>query len=600
MVTTIDRSVEGRRIESESASDLAFRKIRDQANIRWRELTAGDNPWFRVGFGASGQAAGAQAIYDALMPFGQMGSGDITLSKVGPRGLMYLEPTLEVTAPGGNTVIHANVAPGMVGEIMAHYAGDRDATTLHPSAVARVGKRDSYTDHLPRWRDLPANSLQTKVLTRNFGAIDPHDILQYIASGGYSALHKALASMTPGEVLDEVKSSGLRGRGGAAFPTGLKWSFLAPSDAPVKYVLCNCEEGDPGAFNDKGILEADPHLLLEGLILNGYATRSTHGVVFIRQGHDLPIDATRDAIDQAYEIGLLGTNILDSDFSFEAEVSLTGDSYVAGEETAMMEAIEGKRSTPRFKPPFPAAAGLWQKPTNINNVKTLSYVPSIVRDGAEEFKKTGTESSSGTALVCLSGKIARPGLYEVAMGTTIRQVLEDIGGGPAEGSERIKVLQTGGPLGGVMGEEAFDTEIDFDAMAEVGCILGSGGIIVGDEKTDIVDLIRNLVAFNQFESCGKCFPCRLGNTHMLDVLDRMCKNESRSGDLELMEKVGTNMKIGSLCGHGQLGYNPISSAMAYFGEEFRQRLNGELLPSGSLGDGIMMMPSRTRPVGQGG
>ena len=600
MVTTIDRSVVGQQVKSESEVDLAFVRVRNRANTRWRELTAGDTPWFKVGFGASGQAAGAQSVYDALVPFGQMGNGNVTLSKVGPRGPMYLEPTLEVTVPGGGTVIHGNVDAKMVGEIVAHYADDRDSTPLHPSAFARIGNKDGYNDGLPRWRDLPVNLPQTKVLTRNFGVIDPHDILQYIANGGYSALHKALASMKPDEVLDEVKASGLRGRGGAAFPTGLKWSFLAPSDAPVKYVLCNCEEGDPGAFNDKGILESDPHLLLEGLILNGYATRSTHGVVFIRQGHDLPIDATRDAIDQAYELGLLGTNILDSDFSFEAEVSLTGDSYVAGEETAMMEAIEGKRSTPRFKPPFPAAAGLWQKPTNINNVKTLSYVPSIVRDGAEEFKKTGTDSSSGTALVCLTGKIARPGLYEVAMGVTIREVLDDIGGGPAEGSERIKVLQTGGPLGGVMGEDAFDTEIDFDAMAKVGCILGSGGIIVGDEKTDIVDLIRNLVAFNQFESCGKCFPCRLGNTHMLDVLDRMCKNESRPGDLELMEKVGTNMKIGSLCGHGQLGYNPISSAVAYFGDEFRQRLNGELQPSGSLGDGIMLMPSRTRPVGQGG
>ena len=247
--------------------------------------------------------------------------------------------------------------------------------------------------------------------------------------------------------------------------------------------------------------------------------------MFIRQGHEIPIEATRRAIDQAYENGLLGQNILGSDFSFEMEVSLTGDSYVAGEETAMMEAIEGKRSTPRYKPPFPAQAGLYQKPTNINNVKTLAYVPGIVQFGGDEFKNTGTGSSSGTALVCLTGHIKRPGMYEVEMGVTIRQVLDDIGGGVADGSERIKVLQTGGPLGGVMGEEAFDTEIDFDAMAKSGAILGSGGIIIGDETTDVVDLIRNLVAFNQFESCGKCFPCRLGNTHMLDVLDRMCKTK---------------------------------------------------------------------------
>ena len=569
--------------------------LRERARQRWQGLVDGDKPWVRVGFGASGQAAGAQAVFDALKAYGPEGSDDINLSMVGAHGLMYLEPIVDVVVPGANRVIHANVIPEMVPQIVAHYVDGRDSNPLHGSAFAYAGHSDDYSSHLPNWDKLPANANQKKVLTANFGNIDPLDIFQYIAHDGYSALNKAVLSMSPEEVLEEVKTSGLRGRGGAAFPTGLKWSFLAPSKAPVKYVLCNCEEGDPGAFNDKGILESDPHRLIEGLIINGYATNSTHGVVFIRQGHDIPIEATRRAIDDAYENGLLGENILGSDFSFDMEVSLTGDSYVAGEETAMMEAIEGKRSTPRYKPPFPAQAGLFQKPTNINNVKTISYVPGIVALGGQEFKNVGTESSSGTALVCLTGHIKRPGMYEVEMGVTIRQVLDDIGGGVADGSERIKVLQTGGPLGGVMGEEAFDTEIDFDAMAESGAILGSGGIIVGDESTDVVDLIRNLVAFNQFESCGKCFPCRLGNTHMLDVLDRMCKNEAKPGDMRLLETVGNNMKIGSLCGHGQLGYNPISSAINYFGEEFEKRFNGELEKSGPFGDGSMILPSRTRP-----
>ncbi len=569
--------------------------LRARARQHWQGLVDGDKPWVRVGYGASGQAAGADAVYEALKPFGPDGTDQINLSLVGAHGLMYLEPVVDVIVPRANRVFHANVAPDMIPGIVAHYVDGRDSHPMHESAYAYSGHRDRYVGDLPIWDDHPANSNQTKLLTENFGNIDPHDILQYVAHEGYSALNKAVLSMTSEQVLEEVKTSGLRGRGGAAFPTGLKWSFLAPSQAPVKYVLCNCEEGDPGAFNDKGILESDPHRLIEGLIINGYATNSTHGVVFIRQGHDIPIDATRHAIDQAYEHGLLGENILGSEFSFEMEVSLTGDSYVAGEETAMMEAIEGKRSTPRYKPPFPAQAGLFQKPTNINNVKTIAYVPSIVATSGDEFKKIGTESSSGTALVCLTGHIKRPGMYEVAMGMTIRQVLEDIGGGVADGSERIKVLQTGGPLGGVMGEEAFDTEIDFDEMAKSGAILGSGGIIVGDESTDVVDLIRNLVAFNQFESCGKCFPCRLGNTHMLDVLDRMCKNEAKPGDMQLLETVGNNMKIGSLCGHGQLGYNPISSAINYFGEEFEKRFNGELEKSGPFGDGSMILPSRTRP-----
>ena len=572
-----------------------YAMLRARARQRWSQLTESDKPWFRVGLGASGQAAGAEAVFEALKPFGPDGEDRINLSMVGANGLMYLEPTVDVLIPKVSRIVHAEVTPDMVPQIVAHYIDDRDENPLHESAYAYVGHSDKYVSHLPDWNNLPANSHQTKVLTANFGEIDPLDIFQYIAQDGYAALNKAVLSMTPEEVLEEVKSSGLRGRGGAAFPTGLKWSFLAPSEAPVKYVLCNCEEGDPGAFNDKGILESDPHRLIEGLIINGYATKSTHGVVFIRQGHEIPIEATRHAIDQAYENGLLGKNVLGSEFSFEMEVSLTGDSYVAGEETAMMEAIEGKRSTPRYKPPFPAQAGLFQKPTNINNVKTIAYAPTIVTQGGDEFKSIGTESSSGTALVCLTGHIKRPGMYEVAMGMTIRQVLDDIGGGVADGSEKIKVLQTGGPLGGVLGEEAFDTEIDFDAMAKAGAILGSGGIIVGDETTDIVDLIRNLVAFNQFESCGKCFPCRLGNTHMLDVLDRMCKNEAKPGDMQLLETVGNNMKIGSLCGHGQLGYNPISSAINYFGDEFEKRFSGELEKSGPFGDGSMILPSRTRP-----
>ena len=413
--------------------------------------------------------------------------------------------------------------------------------------------------------------------------------MQYISTGGYSALNKALFEMSPEEVVEEVKSSGLRGRGGAAFPTGVKWSFLAPNKAPIKYVLCNCEEGDPGAYNDKGILETDPHTLVEGLILNGYATNSNKSYVFIRQGHDIPINAIERAIKEAYDKGLLGENILGSNFSFDMEVSLTGDSYVAGEETALMEAIEGKRSTPRFKPPFPAAAGLWQKPTNINNVKTISYVPQIIKNGSDWFSSTGTEKSSGTAIVCLSGHITRPGMYEIPMGMTIEEVLDEVGGGSNSDSD-IKMLQTGGPLGGVLGKEAFGTKIDFDEMAKSGAILGSGGIIVCNETVSVVDLIRNLVAFNQFESCGKCFPCRLGNTHMFDVLQRLADSESNPGDMELLERIGKSMKIGSLCGHGQLGYNPISSSLKYFESEIVDSMNNKSEPLEA-----MLTPTRTRP-----
>ena len=569
-----------------------FEELQARAKKRWEELTSGDSAWIRVGGGTSGQAAGADAVLDAFRSSVESSGVNANVSMVSAMGLMYLEPQVDILMPNGARVYYGNVEPEEAQKIVEQHV--KHGEPLTDRAFAYSGGEGNGVGNLPELNSLPMVALQQRIATRNFGDTDPHDLLQYVAKGGYTALNRALTEMTPEEIVDEIKAAGLRGRGGAAFPAGVKWSFLAPSKAPVKYVLCNCEEGDPGAFNDKGIIENDPHTLVEGLIINGYATRSTHGYVFIRTGHELPIESAREAIAAAYEAGLLGKNILGTDFSFDMEVSLTGDSYVAGEETALMEAIEGKRATPRFKPPFPAAAGLWQKPTNINNVKTLAYVPEIVRNGSGWFKSIGTETTSGTAIVCLSGHITYPGMYEVPMGMTIREVLENIGGGVSVG-ERIKVLQAGGPLNGLLGEEAFDTMIDFDAMSAAGASIGSGGIIVGNETTNVVDLLRTLIAFNQFESCGKCFPCRLGNTHMLEILDRMCQNKAKSADLALLERVGTSMKAGSLCGHGQLGFNPIASALKYFGDEIKSCLAGEIAPGGVFGDGTMILPTRTRP-----
>ena len=537
----------------------------------------------KVQTGTSGQAVGADEVLKTLQA---KNSKEINVLEVGSMGLMYLEPMIVVCLPSKDNIYYANVTENIASEIYDHYSSKE---TIYKQNAFAYESNSSLDVDFPNINDLPQFSNQLRIATRNFGDITPGDIFQYINNEGYSALDKALFEMSPEEVVEEVKNSGLRGRGGAAFPTGVKWSFLAPNQAPTKYVLCNCEEGDPGAYNDKGILETDPHTLVEGLILNGYATNSNKSYVFIRQGHDIPINAIERAIKEAYDNGILGENILGSNFSFDMEVSLTGDSYVAGEETALMEAIEGKRSTPRFKPPFPAASGLWKKPTNINNVKTISYVPEIIKNGSEWFKGTGTEKSTGTAIVCLSGHINRPGMYEIPMGMTINDVLENIGGGSNSETD-IKMLQTGGPLGGVLGKEAFSTKIDFDEMAKSGAILGSGGIIVCDESVSVVDLIRNLVAFNQFESCGKCFPCRLGNTHMYDVLDRLCNSKSEPNDLALLERIGNSMKIGSLCGHGQLGYNPISSSLKYFQSEISDSINNISEPLEK-----MLIPTRTRP-----
>ena len=537
----------------------------------------------KVQTGTSGQAVGADEVLKTLQA---KNSKEINVLEVGSMGLMYLEPMIVVCLPSKDNIYYANVTENIASEIYDHYSNKE---TIYKQNAFAYESNSSLDVDFPNINDLPQFSNQLRIATRNFGDITPGDIFQYINNEGYSALDKALFEMSPEEVVEEVKNSGLRGRGGAAFPTGVKWSFLAPNKASTKYVLCNCEEGDPGAYNDKGILETDPHTLVEGLILNGYATNSNKSYVFIRQGHDIPINAIERAIKEAYDNGILGENILGSNFSFDMEVSLTGDSYVAGEETALMEAIEGKRSTPRFKPPFPAASGLWKKPTNINNVKTISYVPEIIKNGSEWFKGTGTEKSTGTAIVCLSGHINRPGMYEIPMGMTINDVLENIGGGSNSETD-IKMLQTGGPLGGVLGKEAFSTKIDFDEMAKSGAILGSGGIIVCDESVSVVDLIRNLVAFNQFESCGKCFPCRLGNTHMYDVLDRLCNSKSEPNDLALLERIGNSMKIGSLCGHGQLGYNPISSSLKYFQSEISDSINNISEPLEK-----MLIPTRTRP-----
>ena len=570
---------------------VIFSELRQKADAEWLSLTAGDKPWVRVGLGTSGEAAGAEEAYDALIE--SLGS-DANVTLVGSMGLCYAEPLIDVQLPGGARVFYANLSADEVADVVGGHIKSGRANAGR--AFAWHGdERPEGLGAVTRLSELPTVRVQTRLATKLAGDIDPRDLSQYIANGGYSALEKALEGMDPASVLDEVKNSGLRGRGGAAFPTGVKWGFLAPNPAPVKYILCNCEEGDPGAFNDKGILESCPHTLLEGLILAGYATNSSNGFIFIRQGHSLPIENSRKAVQDAYAAGLLGQNILGSDFSYDVEVALTGDSYVAGEETALMEAIEGKRSMPRYRPPFPAAEGLWGKPSNINNVKTLAYAPTIIQNGADAFKSIGIESTSGTAILCITGAVNRPGMYEILMGSlTVREVVEEVAGGIKDG-KKMKLFQAGGPLFGPIGEEGFDSPIDFDSIGKTTGSLGSGGIIIGDEDVCAVNLTRNLMAFNQFESCGKCFPCRLGMTHMVETLERISQNVGREDDLALMERMGASMRMGSLCGHGQLGYNPVASALKYFEADFRSHMDDKKCPTGACGEGHMVTPSRTRP-----
>ena len=553
----------------------SYTELKQRADEHWQGLVDGDKPWIRVGTAMCGHAAGAAEVLDALRNELEARGVEANLDEVGCLGLCFAEPLVDILTPGGSRLFFGNVTPGDVPALIDGYL--LSGEVRGPEPLGYLG--DTPIDGVPDLGELPGMRLQERIALRNAGTIAPDDVLQYVANGGYAGLNKALFEMDPPGVIKEVTDSGLRGRGGAAFPTGVKWGFLVRSPGPPKYILCNCEEGDPGAYNDKGILESDPYTLLEGMTIAGYATGSSNGFVFIRHGHDGPIDRTEKAIEQAYEAGLLGKNILGSDFSFDIEVSLTGESYVAGEETALMESIEGSRSMPRSRPPFPAAAGVWGKPSNINNVKSLAYAPEIISRGSEWFSSFGVNRSTGTAIICLSGAIRRPGLYEVPMGVTLRQIIDEIGGGVPEGRS-LKLLQTGGPLGGVLGADGLDIHLDFEEMSAAGAILGSGGVIVADDTTCAVDMTRILVAFCQYESCGKCFPCRLGMTHMLEVVERIASFEGRSSDLKLMETVGLTMQAGSLCGHGQLGFNPIKSALTYFEADFRAHIEEKRCPAG--------------------
>ena len=555
---------------------MSFAELSAEASRRWDDLTAGAAPWVRVGTALCGKAAGADAVLSAIESALTEHGVTARVSQVGCFGLCFAEPLVDVQFPGGPRVFYGNVTPETARQIVATHLSrgipnqDLAIGVQGPGSVPGIPELDEH----------PMKVKETRIALRNAGTIDPGDIYQYIANGGYHALNQALTEMTAAEMLEQVNASGLRGRGGAAFPAGTKWNFLAGSRAPMKYILCNCEEGDPGAFNDKGILESDPHTVVEGVALAGYATGARRGYIFIRHGHDGPVDRAREAISQAYELGLLGEDILGSGFSFDLEVALTGDSYVSGEETALMEAIEGKRSMPRYRPPFPAQVGVFGQPSNINNVKTLAYVPEIVARGGEWFAGIGHERSTGTAILCLTGALKYTGMVEVPMGLTLREVLYDVAGG-VPGGKKLKLVQTGGPLGGVLGADNIDLALDFEVFRDAGAILGSGGIIAADEDTCIVDLTRALIAFCQYESCGKCFPCRMGMSHLLEVLERMCRLEGEPGDLELMSSIGLNMQAGSLCGHGQLGFNPVSSAIKYFGSEFETHILDHRCPTGS-------------------
>ena len=556
----------------------AFGKLAERAEREWAAFARpAERTQIAVGMGIHGLAAGAPDVIEAIESALRRAGVEADIHETGGLGLDYAEVIVSITKPGKPRVYFANVTPDSAEGLVESYVVD-GAIPDGADVLGAIGDLESGGP--PDLFSREEFSLQRRVATQNCGVIDPANLWHYIANGGYAALEKAVSGMTPEEVIGEIEKSNLRGRGGAAFPAAMKWKFLIGAPGPPKYHLCNAEEGDSGAFNDKHLLESDPFRVIEGITIAGYATKAGggKGFIFIRTGWDLPIDRIQRALDLAYEHGLLGKNILGTGFDFDIEISLTGESYVSGEETALMEAVEGKRAMPRYKPPFPAAAGLWQKPSNINNVKTYSYAPSIVANGGDWFAGIGTERSKGTALVCLSGRVNRPGLYEVPFGVTLRQVIEVLGGG-VPGGKALKFLQTGGPLGGFLPASSLDMPIDFDAMIAAGAMFGSGGIIVGDETDSVLEIAAVLGEFNAEESCGKCFPCRLGTRQIANILERLHSKEATRKDLDTALVIGETMKS-SLCAHGHLAENPIKSGYRYFQDEFEASLQNETVQAG--------------------
>ncbi|NPV56363.1 MAG: NADH-quinone oxidoreductase subunit NuoF [Anaerolineae bacterium] len=419
---------------------------------------------------------------------------------------------------------------------------------------------------------------ELRIVLRNCGKIDPNNIEDYISEEGYLALGKILADYTPEEVVQVILDSGLRGRGGAGFPTGKKWQFARVSQTKTKYVICNADEGDPGAFMNRRILESDPHSVVEGMIIAGYAIGASMGYIYCRAEYPLAVKTMNIAIQQARELGLLGKNILGSSFSFDLEVRMGAGAFVCGEETALMASIEGSRGEPRPRPPFPAVKGLWGQPSNINNVETYATVPIIVLKGAKWYASIGTEKSKGTKTFALAGDVVNTGLIEVPFGTTLREIVYDVGGGIKDGKQ-LKAVQTGGPMGGCIPTEYIDTPVDYETLSELGSIMGSGGIIIMDEDTCMVDIARFFMEFTQDESCGKCVPCRIGTRRILEILTRICDGNGRDGDIETLEFLSQQIKADSLCGLGQGAPNPVETTLKYFRDEYVAHIYDKKCPA---------------------
>lgn len=525
-----------------------------------------------VGMGTCGLSAGAQAAYDRLEELADANPDVCMLTRTGCIGMCYREPLVEIRE-GDKRIIYGGVTPESAEEIFSkHILGNE---IIDDENLVYACEPDGKT----YGTECEFLDLQDRIVLRNCGVINPESIKDYEDTGGYQGVRKALNEMVPDEIIQTIKNSGLRGRGGAGFPTGLKWSFAAANEGEQKYVVCNADEGDPGAFMDRSVLEGDPHSVLEGMIICARAIGATFGYVYCRAEYPLAIHRLEIAISEARERGYLGTNIMDSGFDFDLKIKQGAGAFVCGEETALFASIEGERGMPRIRPPFPAEKGLWQKPTNNNNVETFANIPWIICNGAEAYSAYGTEKSPGTKVFALAGKVVHGGLAEVPMGTTIEDLVFKIGGGIKEGKE-FKAVQMGGPSGGCIPASMKHTPVDFESIPATGAIMGSGGMVVMDEDTCMVEIARFFLDFTQKESCGKCTFCRIGTLRMLEILERLTRGEGEPEDIEKLEKLSVQIKEASLCGLGQTAPNPVQTTIRYYLDEYKAHIYDRKCPAG--------------------
>ena len=529
-----------------------------------------------VGMATCGIAAGAGPVMDELKAeVEKRGLTNVSVIRTGCIGLCRLEPIVEVDVPGKEKVTYVKMTPDKVAKIVTEHIENGN-----PVAEYTVGEGK---DGVVSLNQIEFYKKQLRIALRNCGIIDPENIDEYIAFDGYKALATVLTEKKPQDVIDVVKESGLRGRGGGGFPTGMKWQFTANAVGDEKYVACNADEGDPGAFMDRSVLEGDPHSVIEAMTIAAYAIGGHQGYIYIRAEYPLAVKRLEIAMAQAREYGLLGKDILGTGFDFDLELRLGAGAFVCGEETALMTSIEGKRGEPRPRPPFPANQGLWAKPTLLNNVETYANICQIILKGADWFKGIGTEKSKGTKVFALGGKINNTGLVEVPMGTTVREIVEEVGGG-IPGGKKFKAVQTGGPSGGCIPMSKIDTPIDYDSLMAIGSMMGSGGFIVMDEDNCMVDIAKFFLGFTVDESCGKCSPCRIGTKRLYEILEKITSGKGTPEDLDRLEDLCNNIKVGSLCGLGQTAPNPVLSTLNYFRDEYVAHVTEKKCPSGICKD----------------